>query len=248
MAGTDAYVQGPPDSTGKKIDNDVLAIGADQVYRQRIRLAGAAATELADVRNADPAAGDYGGVVRLAGTVPLPTGASTTARQDTGNSSLSSVDGKLPALAGGRVPVDASGVAVPVTDNGGSLTVDATSLPLPTGAALEAGGNLAAIKTDVDKIPADPAREGGNLATLVAGLLLAQASSSASATGPMVMAAVDDGPAVYTVGELRPLRQTAGGRLRVSSSESLDAVAWGDEMGGSWNEARDGGWLHHGAW
>lgn len=32
----------------------------------------------------------------------------------------------------------ASGVAVPVTDNGGSLTIDAASLPLPTGASTEA--------------------------------------------------------------------------------------------------------------
>lgn len=105
MSGVDAFVQGPQDSDGKKIDNDVLTIGLNQVYRQRTRLAGAAAGELADVRNADPAGGDYGMVARLAGTVPLPTGASTEA-------------------------------------------------------------TLALIKTDVDKLPADPAREGGNLATV----------------------------------------------------------------------------------
>jgi hypothetical protein len=34
--------------------------------------------------------------------------------------------------------------------------------------ALESGGNLAAIKTDADKIPSDPAREGGNLAAIAA--------------------------------------------------------------------------------
>lgn len=38
----------------------------------------------------------------------------------------------------GRLKVDASDVAVPVTDNGGSLTVDASSLPLPTGASTAA--------------------------------------------------------------------------------------------------------------
>ena len=58
--------------------------------------------------------------------------------------------------------------------------ISATALPLPTGAALETGGNLAtiagkdfatqttlaAIKAKTDNIPTDPAREGGNLSTL----------------------------------------------------------------------------------
>ena len=47
--------------------------------------------------------------VGLTGTVALPTGASTEAKQDTGNSSLSSLDGKTPALgqalAAASVPV-----------------------------------------------------------------------------------------------------------------------------------------------
>ncbi len=54
----------------------------------------------------------------ISGALPLPTGASTAALQTTGNSSLASVDGKLPALSGGKVPV-----------------TDPTALPLPTGAA-----------------------------------------------------------------------------------------------------------------
>jgi len=41
-----------------------------------------------------------------AASLPLPTGASTSALQTTGNTSLSSIDGKLPALTAGRVPVD----------------------------------------------------------------------------------------------------------------------------------------------
>jgi len=38
----------------------------------------------------------------------LPSGAATSAKQDTGNSSLSSINGKLPALSGGKVPVEAT--------------------------------------------------------------------------------------------------------------------------------------------
>ena len=48
----------------------------------------------------------------------LPTGASTSTLQTTGNTSLSSIDTKAPALQSG---------AVPVGDNSGSLTVDGAS-------------------------------------------------------------------------------------------------------------------------
>lgn len=65
---------------------------------------------------------------------PLPTGAATATKQDTGNTSLGSIDGKLPALSGGKVPIIAS------------------SLPLPSGAATEAsltsvGSSLSSLDT-----------------------------------------------------------------------------------------------------
>ena len=62
-------------------------------------------------------------------TVTLPATAATAAKQDTGNASLASIDGKPPALSVGRVPVDGSAVTQPVS---------AASLPLPTGAATAA--------------------------------------------------------------------------------------------------------------
>lgn len=52
--------------------------------------------------------------------LPLPSGASTSALQTTGNSSLSSIDTKTPALVTGRVPVDGSGVTQPIS---GSISV-----------------------------------------------------------------------------------------------------------------------------
>ena len=67
-------------------------------------------------------------VTNVSGVVSLPTGASTAANQTTGNSSLSSIDTKTPALVTGRIPVDGSAVTQPVS---------AVSLPLPTGAATE---------------------------------------------------------------------------------------------------------------
>lgn len=55
-----------------------------------------------------------------AAALPLPTGAATSALQTTGNSSLSSIDTKTPALITGRVPVDGSGVTQPIS---GSISV-----------------------------------------------------------------------------------------------------------------------------
>lgn len=57
-------------------------------------------------------------------SAPLPNGASTSALQTSGNSSLTSIDGKLPALVNGRVQVDGSAVVQPVSDGGGSLSID----------------------------------------------------------------------------------------------------------------------------
>jgi hypothetical protein len=109
---------------------------------------------------------NIGSLTNITGTISLPTGAATAANQTTGNTSLSSIDGKLPTLVNGKVPVDVSslnvtvsnasleiandvGNPVPISDAGGSITVDGTfwqatqpisaaSLPLPTGAATAA--------------------------------------------------------------------------------------------------------------
>jgi hypothetical protein len=64
-----------------------------------------------------------------AAALPLPAGASTSALQTTGNTSLSSIDGKLPALSSGRVPVDITGSAAvtgPLTDT----QLRATAVPV----------------------------------------------------------------------------------------------------------------------
>jgi hypothetical protein len=80
-----------------------------------------------------------------AASLPLPTGAATSANQATTNASLSSIDSKTPALVAGRQPVDGSGVTQPVS---------AVSLPLPTGASTSAlqttaNSSLSSIDTKV---------------------------------------------------------------------------------------------------
>jgi hypothetical protein len=81
-----------------------------------------------------------------AASLPLPTGAATAANQTTGNNSLSSIDGKVPALVTGRVPVDGSGVTQPVS---GTVTANAGTNLNTSALALESGGNLAGIRTDL---------------------------------------------------------------------------------------------------
>ncbi len=64
MAGTDSQITLSPDSTGKLVDTDQLTTVAGTVQRERHRLAGAGAAELADVRSGAPAVGDFGLIVR----------------------------------------------------------------------------------------------------------------------------------------------------------------------------------------
>lgn len=67
----------------------------------------------------------------------------------------------------GALKVDASAAPQPVTDNGASLTIDAVSLPLPTGAATET--TLDAIKTAVELI--DNAISGNEIQADIVGAL-----------------------------------------------------------------------------
>lgn len=84
-------------------------------------------------------------VNNVAGTVSLPTGAATSAKQDTGNTSLSSIDGKLGSLGQkamtGSAPVviasDQS--AIPASQSGTwNVTNVSGTVSLPTGAATSA--------------------------------------------------------------------------------------------------------------
>lgn len=123
-------------------------------------------------------------VTNITGTVSLPTGAATSANQSTANTSLSNIDGKLPTLSNGKIPVEVGslnvtvsnasleiandvGSPVPISDAGGSITVDGTfwqatqpisadSLPLPSGAATSANQTTAntSLSSIDGKIPA----------------------------------------------------------------------------------------------
>jgi len=82
-------------------------------------------------------------VILTGDSLPLPAGAATSAAQTTGNDSLSSIDGKLPALSNGAVPTELAvsssdyqpgyglqdaGGATPSTDPSGNLLVRSQTL------------------------------------------------------------------------------------------------------------------------
>lgn len=96
---------------------------------------------------ASPPAVTVGGSVAVTGTfwqatqpvsaasLPLPSGAATSALQTTGNTSLASIDGKLAALEGGRAPVTLAPIDRPIAEptfSGARVAVGATA----SGAAL----------------------------------------------------------------------------------------------------------------
>lgn len=102
-------VQVPPDSTGKILDTSELTVGANTVERENVVAADPTdASGLAKVKNAAPGAADYGLVTRN-----IPSGTQA---------------------------VDGSGVTQPVSGTFFQATqpISATSLPLPTGAAVSA--------------------------------------------------------------------------------------------------------------
>tara|TARA_R110000868_G_scaffold398758_1_gene672165 strand:+ start:229 stop:1071 length:843 start_codon:yes stop_codon:yes gene_type:complete len=116
-------------------------------------------------------------------SLPLPDGAASAALQTTGNTTLGAINTKLPSAVSGRLPVDGSGVTQPISDGGGSITVDgpltdsqlrATSVPISDG-----GGSLT-----VDGTVA----VSGTVATLVAARTPTTASVSASVTSQLLLA------------------------------------------------------------
>lgn len=185
-----------------------------------------------------------------AATLPLPAGAATGAKQDTGNTSVASIDTKTPAL--GQALAAAS---VPVVLTAAQITT-LTPPAAIAGFALEAG-HLAAIDTKTPALGAAataastpvnvasdqvvpvsaaalPLPSGAATETTLVKLALAQGADGTSTPGPMVQAVVNDAVENYTSGAVQPLSLTTQGRLRVSSLPANTYMNFFDDisMGG----------------
>ena len=173
------------DAAAKKVDNDSLTVGADTVHRQRVRIAGAAATDLATVTGGRVSV-DGSGVTQpvSAASLPLPAGASQEHVAAASPHAARLTDGA--AFYKATTPAD-------------TQPVSAAALPLPTGASTEA--TLAAMATDLgDQADAAAAANGSligivkRLRTLLAGGL------PAGLVGGRLDANVGNTPAVTVSG------------------------------------------------
>ncbi|HET8699771.1 MAG TPA: hypothetical protein VFO94_19965, partial [Gammaproteobacteria bacterium] len=105
--------------TGDKVVTREISHGGDTAKLQGVFAMGISGTEGAYTAAAiggDATNGLDVDVTRSA----LPTGAATSAKQDTAQTALDAIQ----AAVEGTLTVDASGAAVPVTDNGGTLSID----------------------------------------------------------------------------------------------------------------------------
>lgn len=163
-----------------------------------------------------------------ASALPLPTGASTSALQTSGNSSLSSIDGKVPAnltVTSTRLLVDGSGVTQPVS---------AASLPLPTGAATET-----TLSTLNGKVPSNLTVTATRL--LVDGSGVTQPVSAASLPLPTGAATAAKQPALGTAGSASADVITVQGIASMTALK-VDGSAVTQPVSGTVNAAQSGTW------
>lgn len=146
-----------------------------------------------------------------AASLPLPSGASTSALQTTGNASLSSIDTKTPALgqalAAASVPVVLTAAQLTTLTPVSTVTSNAGTNLNTSALALETGGNLASIKTNTDN------------------LNLAQSSTTSGQKGILNLGAVTTAAPTYVTAQSNPLSLTTVGALRVDNSAVTQPVS-----------------------
>lgn len=187
-----------PSTTDKKLDSESVSVGANDVERERVQIAGSGASEIAAVKNTDPASNAYGSVVRDPG---LNSRIGEVQASPTANTVLDRLKALLTGIvlaAGsnliGKVKLRNPGDTVDIgdstnpvrTDPTGTTTqpVSASSLPLPSGAATSAKqdtGNtsLSNLETKIGEVQASPTSNTvlDRLKALLTGIVLAAGSN-----------------------------------------------------------------------
>lgn len=174
-----------------------------------------------------------------AASLPLPTGASTSALQTSGNASLSTIATNLPpqgqALAAASLPVvltaaqvttltppttvtvtQATGTNLHAVVDSGTVTANAgtgTFAVSATSLPLPTGAATAALQTSGN----------ASLATIAA-LSLAQGSTTSGETGVLMQGAVTTSAPSYTTAQTNPLSLTTAGALRTDASGTNQPV------------------------
>ncbi|MFD4554413.1 hypothetical protein ACFWP5_08795 [Streptomyces sp. NPDC058469] len=179
-------------------------------------------------------ASDQGAVPISAASLPIPTGAATSANQATGNASLSSIDGKIVApktddydTGAGTDTVQSIGIALPGAGGhvvGGTAsnpvrtdTTGTTTQPVSGSVTANAGTNL--------NTSALALESGGNLAAIAGAVKAEDAAHSSGDAGIQVLTKRTDTAAssAGTDGDYASLNTDNTGRLwtRIGATDSL---------------------------
>lgn len=161
-------------------------------------------------------------------SLPLPSGAATSANQATEITSLSSIDGKLPATLGQKAM--AASMAVVVASDQSAIPVSVASLPLPSGAATAANQatEIASLASIDGKVSTSAKQDTGN--TSLASVDGKLANAYGSAAGALRTAAqIGNASAVadFNAGV------TGAQTLRVSANILRDGTALSYNLGAS---------------
>lgn len=134
----------------------------------------------------------------------LATGASTSALQTTGNTSLASIDSKVPAL--GQALAAAS---TPVVLTAAQLT---TLTPLTSVTVTQASGANLHVNVDASALPTNAASE-----TSLVKLTLSPGATIGSNTGAIVLGVANSTTPTYTANQMQPFGLTLSGDLKTSA-------------------------------
>lgn len=173
-------------------------------------------------------ASDQSALAVTVASLPLPTGASTSALQTSGNTTLTSISGQLPATLGQKAM--AASLAVTLASDQSALAVTVASLPLPSGAATSAlqttgntslssiDGKLASLgqKAMTGSEPVVIASDQSAIPVTQSGTWTVQPGNTANTTPWLTQARINDGAGVSigsnTVGTLNALNVSQIGR------------------------------------
>lgn len=169
-----------------------------------------------------------------AAALPLPSGASTSALQTTGNTSLSSINTRVGALtnplgdSNGSGGVSGQGVqsyqsagvynSTPLALTNGSqaaLQLDVVGRTLVNGSGVTQPISAASL----------PLPSGAATETTLAKLPVAQASTTSGQSGPIIQGAVTTAAPTYTTAQTNPLSLTTAGALRTDSSATTQPIS-----------------------
>lgn len=180
-----------------------------------------------------------------AASLPLPTGAATSALQTSGNSSLSSIDTKTPALgqalAASSVPVVLTASQLTTLTPLSTVAVTQSTSPWVISGSTTVSGTVAATQSgtwNLNNITGTVSLPtGASTETTLAKLTQTQGSTTSGQAGPLVLGAVTTAAPAYSTAQSSPLSLTTAGAMRVDGSGSTQPISGtvAATQSGTWN-------------